>query len=143
MAQLTALAPDLTRTDDLPVGVQLAWRIRVLIASGQLEPGDRLPGVRELAKGTGINGNTARAARAEGEPTHPLLRPKGHIPDLGELEEIRDELMERLKRARTAAERRGEGQWRARTRLEEMASDPGAHRWESISNEDIGEPGCT
>jgi DNA-binding GntR family transcriptional regulator len=52
------LAPDLARADDLPLGAQLAWRLRVLIASGQLGPGDRLPGVRELASGTGVNVNT-------------------------------------------------------------------------------------
>src|SRR5215208_7182102 len=57
----TALAPDLARADDLPLGAQLAWRLRVLIASGQLTPGDRLPGVRELASGTGVNVNTARS----------------------------------------------------------------------------------
>src|SRR3954463_7179284 len=55
------LAPDLARSDDLPLGAQLAWRLRVLIASGQLGPGERLPGVRELASGTGVNVNTARA----------------------------------------------------------------------------------
>src|SRR5919197_2660139 len=55
------LAPDLERADDLPVGAQLGWRLRVLIASGGLGPGDRLPGVRELASGTGVNVNTARA----------------------------------------------------------------------------------
>src|SRR5947208_9083639 len=55
------LAPDLARTDDLPVGAQLAWRLRVLIGSGQLAPGDRLPGVRELASGAGVNVNTARS----------------------------------------------------------------------------------
>src|SRR6266480_3923260 len=55
------LAPDLARADDLPLGSQLAWRLRVLIASGQLGAGDRLPGVRELASGTGVNVNTARA----------------------------------------------------------------------------------
>src|SRR3954453_12054728 len=54
------LAPDLERTDDLPLGAQLAWRLRVLIASGQLAAGDRLPGVRGLASGTGLNVNTAR-----------------------------------------------------------------------------------
>src|SRR3954451_11077002 len=54
------LAPDLARADDLPLGAQLAWRLRVLIASGQLGSGDRLPGVRELASGTGVNVNTAR-----------------------------------------------------------------------------------
>src|SRR3954447_8857115 len=55
------LAPDLARADDLPLGSQLAWRLRVLIASGELGPGDRLPGVRELATGTRVNVNTARA----------------------------------------------------------------------------------
>src|SRR5919201_5001390 len=55
------LAPDLERADDLPVGAQLGWRLRVLIASGELGPGDRLPGVRELAAGMGVNVNTARA----------------------------------------------------------------------------------
>lgn len=249
------LAPDLERADDLPVGAQLAWRLRVLIASGDLGPGDRLPGVRELASGTGVNVNTARTvyrrleedglivsrhglgtfvaegapaspdlerlaaeaadsarasgvdprdlaraiyagsgpsvpgarplgeapveppeveppetdvderlgrrelrrqiarleaqlapypaeARRPGEPTHPLLRPKGHVADMAELEAIRDELMERLKQAREAAERRGERQHRARFRLEEMVSDPAAHKWETVSKQDLGEPGC-
>jgi DNA-binding transcriptional regulator YhcF (GntR family) len=54
-------APDLARADDLPLGAQLAWRLRVLIASGQLAAGDRLPGVRELAIGAGVNVNTARS----------------------------------------------------------------------------------
>ena len=65
MAQLpprtSELAPDLARADDLPLGSQLAWRLRVLIASGQLGPGDRLPGVRELAGDAGVNVNTARS----------------------------------------------------------------------------------
>ena len=26
--------------------------------------------------------------------------------------------------------------------IEEMAADPGAHKWIRVSNEDIGEPGC-
>jgi DNA-binding transcriptional regulator YhcF (GntR family) len=245
------LAPDLARADDLPLGAQLAWRLRVLIASGQLAPGDRLPGVRELASGTGVNVNTARAvyhrleedgliasrhglgtfvaddapgspdlerlaadavegardngvdprdlaraiysassgsdalgadlvdapetevpevatderlgrrelrrqiarleaqlasypadSRKPGEPTHPLLRPKGHVPDMAELERIRDDLIERLNRARSAAERRGDKHGRARTTLEEMAADPAAHKWETVTSGDLGEPGC-
>jgi len=246
------LAPDLERADDLPVGAQLGWRLRVLIASGDLAPGDRLPGVRELASGTGVNVNTARAvyrrleedglivarhglgtfvaegapafpdlerlaaeaadsarasgvdprdlaraiyagsgpsavpldqapleapevdppdtevderlgrrelrrqiarleaqlapypaeARRPGEPTHPLLRPKEHVPNMAELEAIRDDLVERLKRARGLAERRGERQHRARAHLEEMVSDPNVHKWETVSKQDLGEPGC-
>src|SRR5918996_4817644 len=49
------------REGDLPVGVQLAWRLRALIASGKLTLGERLPGVRELAEIAGVNANTARA----------------------------------------------------------------------------------
>ena len=59
-----------------------------------------------------------------------------------ELETIRDELVERLQRAREAAERRGERQRRARSRMEEMVSDPAAHKWEAVSKQDLGEPGC-
>ena len=248
------LAPDLERAGDVPVGAQLAWRLRVLIASGQLGPGERLPGVRELATGAAINVNTARAvygrleedglivsrhglgtfvaqdaptspdlerlaaeavdsarasgvdprdlaraifagtgpsaeptpfgelpaepapaehldtdgderlgrrelrrqiarleaqlasypaeARKPGEPTHPLLRPKGHVAGMAELEATRDELLERLKRAREAAERRGDRERHARARLEEMVSDPAAHKWERVSKQDLGEPGC-
>jgi DNA-binding transcriptional regulator YhcF (GntR family) len=250
---------DLARADDLPIGSQLAWRLRVLIASGALRAGDRLPGVRELAGGTSVNVNTARAvygrleddglivsrqghgtfvadaarafpeldrlaaeavesarangvdprdlaraiyagsatelagleppprhasgdpdadraaaplpdtesderpgrnelrrqiarleaqlasypdARKAGEPTHPLLQPKGHVADMAELEQTRDELIERLKRARENAEHRGDRQREARTRLEGMTTDPAGHKWETVSRQDIGEPGC-
>src|ERR671914_487319 len=68
MAQLPAqaeyrqdAAPDIGRDDDVPVGVHLAWRLRALILSGRLGAGDKLPGVRELAAGAGVNVNTARA----------------------------------------------------------------------------------
>ena len=72
-------------------------------------------------------------ARKPGEPTHPLLRPKEHVADMAELEATRDELIERLRQAREAAERRGEREGRARARLEEMVSDPAAHKWEKVS----------
>ena len=29
-----------------------------------------------------------------------------------------------------------------RVRIEEMLLDPDAHRWERVTNADIGEPGC-
>src|SRR4051794_32515277 len=52
------------RGSDVPVGTQLAWKLRGAIASGSLRPGDRLPAVRELATGAGVNVNTARSVYA-------------------------------------------------------------------------------
>jgi DNA-binding transcriptional regulator YhcF (GntR family) len=250
--KLAEEAPDVGREDDVPVGVQLAWRLRALILSGRLAADERLPGVRELAAGAGVNVNTARAiyrrleqeglvasrhgqgtfvvphvaaspsleqvaaeaaetarslgvdprdlartlyagsgpeqpypeespppdpeaalapateedaraarrslraqvARLEAELAAypefveagteplPLHGPEPRIADLGELETLRDELVERLKRARSEAERRERRQGAVRTHLDEMVEDPAAHKWETISNEDLGEPGC-
>lgn len=50
--------------DDIPVGVQLGWRLRSLIASGRLTPGERLPSVRELAQWAEVNVNTVRSVYA-------------------------------------------------------------------------------
>lgn len=236
------------REDELPVGVQLAWRLRAGIASGRLAAGERLPGVREVAEQVGVNVNTARAvyARLEAEglivlrqglgtfvsehaesssevqriaeaaaeqaaaaqvdprdvartiyasarpgefadaigggtglpdvgraadeaaarrelrrqigrleaqlasypaarsasKRHPLLRPKAHVADVGELEAVRDALMGLLKEARDAAERRGERQTRARGRRERIIGDPESHRWERVSRDETGDPGC-
>ena len=188
------------REDELPVGVQLAWKLRAEIVSGGLESGDRLPGVRELADRAGVNGNTARAvyARLEAEglivvrhgsgtfvaepstppdelnraveaalkvadehavdprdlaraiyaavpdevaarrelrrqigrlesqlASYPSARAKrgagrkaAHVAGIGELEAVRDALIEALKDARGTAERRGEHQARSRRRRE-------------------------
>ena len=53
--------PNLARGDDLPVGINLAWRLQVLIQTGRLPSMEQLPGVRELASGAGVNVNTARS----------------------------------------------------------------------------------
>jgi DNA-binding transcriptional regulator YhcF (GntR family) len=49
------------RRGEVPIGVQLAWALRARIGDGRLTPGERLPGLRELAETLGINANTARA----------------------------------------------------------------------------------
>ncbi len=232
------------RLSELPVGIQVAWRLRAMISSGRLSAGDRLPSVRELADDAGVNANTARAiygrleaeglcesrqglgtfvsanapssteveriaadavaearragvspadiarsiyasgwagddaperelpdvgteadeaaarrelrrqiARLEAElagypearpgaETHPLLRPKGHLPDFAELSAARDALIERLREARAAAERKGEREARAHARRERIIGDPEAHRWERADGEECGDPGC-
>jgi DNA-binding transcriptional regulator YhcF (GntR family) len=240
--------PGLTRDDDLPIGVNLAWRLQVLILSGRLPSTARLPGVRELAAGAEVNVNTARSVyrRLENEglavsrqglgtfvapyitvaPTleelasrvaadaiaqgidprelaralyagssprdpfaEPLeedrapdspapedvpaartalrgqiarleaslapypeaaasarparqLGPHPHLAELGELEAIRDDLVARLKQARTDARRRGEREDAARRWREDANSEPSAHRWEAVPREELGERGC-
>jgi DNA-binding transcriptional regulator YhcF (GntR family) len=241
------LLPDPGRSDDLSVGTDLSWRLRVLINSGRLAPSDRLPGVREFAAGAGVNVNTARSVyrRLEGQglavsqqglgtfvapyvPIAPTLEQfaaqvaaeaiaqgidprelaralyagsaprdpftesldeslpgeprtaeeerdvrrtlRGQIarleaqlapypeatgskrrPSLGdgprvatidELEAIRDDLLGRLKQAQAEAEKRDQRREAARRWREEALADPASHRWESVSAEDLGEPGC-
>jgi GntR family transcriptional regulator len=52
------------RGAELPLGAQLAGRIREAVRDGTLGAGDRLPSVRELAEAAGVNVNTARAVYA-------------------------------------------------------------------------------
>ena len=48
--------------DSRPIWVQLADDFRHRIVSGQWPPGSKVPSVRELAAGTGVNPNTVRRA---------------------------------------------------------------------------------
>ena len=61
---------------------------------------------------------------------------------LGELELVRDELADRLAAARATIAERAEDQEAARIALERMLLEPGRHRFERISCEQLGEPGC-
>ncbi len=49
------------RRAEVPIGVQLAWALRTRIRDGRLVPGQRLPGLRELAQALKVNANTIRA----------------------------------------------------------------------------------
>jgi GntR family transcriptional regulator len=64
---------------ELPVGVQLAWRLRALIASDRLRAGDRMPSVRALAEWAEVNINTVRGvyARLEDEGLVTTLHGRG------------------------------------------------------------------
>jgi GntR family transcriptional regulator len=52
------------RGAEMPLGAQLAGRIREAVRDGTLGAGDRLPSVRELAEAAGVNVNTARTVYA-------------------------------------------------------------------------------
>ena len=239
------------RDSDLSPGLQLAWRLRALIAARRLGPGERLPSVRELGALAGVNVNTARSvyrrlereglvvsrhglgtfvaeraphapqverlaaeavaeareagidprdlatalyaaagaaperggpagpsstplpdvergadepavrrelrrqiARLEeelagyagdlrrGDPGHPLLQAKPRVAGVEELEATRNALLEQLAEVRDKQARRGRRQRRARQRVEKMAREPEQHKWQWVSNEELGEPGC-
>ncbi|MFQ5876327.1 MAG: GntR family transcriptional regulator [Acidobacteriota bacterium] len=94
-----------------PVYVQIARRIRDLIASGDLEPGAPLPPVRALASDLGVNLNTvARAYRALEEEGFLRIRkrcgaevrPPAPAPAAGTEERLRAGLRDLLLRTRQA-----------------------------------------
>ena len=60
----SAQAFSVDRDSDVPLGTQLAWKLRTAIATGLLSPGERLPGVRELAGAADVNVNTVRSVYA-------------------------------------------------------------------------------
>lgn len=62
--------------------------------------------------------------------------------DVGDLEALRDQLAERVEEARRELSARAESEETGRGRIEALVADPGSHKWERVSNEEIGEPGC-
>lgn len=93
-------------TAELPVGVQLSWRLRALIATGRLAAGERLPSFRRLAEWAGVNVNTVRAVYAglEQEGLVVSRQGRGTFVAVGreaapELEEIAGEALRRVRGA--------------------------------------------
>lgn len=68
--------------------------------------------------------------------------PVGRLISVFELERTRAELIDRLRRLRGEAHRRGAEQEAAQAHVAEMVSDPSAHRWEMVRSEAPGEGGC-
>jgi GntR family transcriptional regulator len=92
--------------DELPVGLQLAWRLRALISTGQLASGERLPSFRRLAGWAGVNVNTVRGVYEGLERDGLVVSRQGQgtfvaagVAPNPELEEI---VTEALRRAREA-----------------------------------------
>jgi DNA-binding transcriptional regulator YhcF (GntR family) len=92
--------------DELPVGLQLTWRLRALISTGQLARGERLPSFRRLAEWAGVNLNTVRAVYEGLEADGLVVSRQGQgtfvadgVKAAPELEEI---AAEALRRARAA-----------------------------------------
>jgi hypothetical protein len=64
------------------------------------------------------------------------------ILSVDELERIRDSLAARLQDVKGRLHDHAYVEELNRELIEEMAADPGSHKWVRVSNEDIGEPGC-
>jgi GntR family transcriptional regulator len=79
---------------ELPVGVQLSWRLRALIATGRLAAGERLPSFRQLAEWAGVNVNTVRAVYAGLEEAGLVVSRQGQGTFVGERIEVAPELEE-------------------------------------------------
>jgi hypothetical protein len=61
---------------------------------------------------------------------------------IGELEQVRDELAERIAEVRGVLHDRAYVETRNREVLERMIADPARFKWVRISNADVGEPAC-
>jgi DNA-binding transcriptional regulator YhcF (GntR family) len=59
--RLEEFAAAIDRDADVPIGLQLGWALSARIHDGELQPGQRLPGLREMAQASGLNVNTVRA----------------------------------------------------------------------------------
>ena len=67
---------DIERGSDVPISTQIYWQLAYQIESGRLQPGTRLPPVRELGAALRVNPNTVRAVyRRLG------LRSRGELAD--------------------------------------------------------------
>jgi hypothetical protein len=92
-------------------------------------------------------GDTVLAAfphvRAPARVDGPAPRRSGpRVLDLGELEEVRDDLAERLSDARVVVGQRAELESRSRDLLEEMLREPERHKGVRLPVADLGERGC-
>jgi DNA-binding transcriptional regulator YhcF (GntR family) len=58
---LDGFAAAIDRDAEVPIGLQLGWALCARIHDGEFRPGQRLPGLRELAEASGLNVNTVRA----------------------------------------------------------------------------------
>jgi GntR family transcriptional regulator len=93
-------------TDEVPVGLQLSWRLRALIRTGEMAAGERLPSFRRLAEWAGVNVGTVRAVYEGLEKDGLVVTRHGQgtfvadgVEPAPELEEIASEALRRAEEA--------------------------------------------
>jgi hypothetical protein len=118
-----------------------------------LTPENALPEVDEATARRDLRGQIAKleaqlgAAVSAAFPHLPAPTAGRHtaaarLLDLGALEGVRDELVDRLRALRREAEALGARQAASRRLLERMRLEPGRYRWVRVYAADLGEPGC-
>ncbi len=85
--------------------------------------------------------STAYPRLDPGAPTAVGAGPR--LLSLGDLECVRDALAGRVATLRQAVAEQEARQADAQRELQDMLADPPAHRWERLTNADLGRPGCT
>lgn len=80
-----------------PIYVQLAEIIKRKIVRGELEPGMKLPSVRDMAINAGVNPNTVQRTYRELEGTKIVESKRGQGTFVTEDEEILQEIREEMK----------------------------------------------
>ena len=63
--------------DGRPIYEQVKDDLRRLVVTGAMQPGEKLPSVRELAVSLAINPNTIQRAYRELEPSSPRIATRG------------------------------------------------------------------
>lgn len=112
-----------------------------------------VPGADERAARDTLRGQIARLERELSDafvtafPDRLLPDPEAadRVPrllDLGELEQVRDSLADRVGRLQAAIAERAELHRANRAALQRMLLDPGRHRFETMPLRVLGQPGC-
>jgi AcrR family transcriptional regulator len=82
-------------------------------------------------------------ARPDQELDWQVSSPGGpRVLNVGDLEALRDELAGRVEEIRRSLNERSDVEEANLERIEALVADPAGHKWERISNDDIGEQGC-
>lgn len=95
--------------DEVPVGLQLSWRLRALIRTGELGAGERLPSFRRLAEWAGVNVGTVRGVYEGLEEEGLVVSRQGQGTFVAEGVEVAPELEEIASEALRRAEEAGIG----------------------------------
>ncbi|WP_432664415.1 GntR family transcriptional regulator [Wukongibacter baidiensis] len=86
--------------NNIPIYLQVINKIKSDIITGKLNPGDKMPSTRDLAKELGINPNTASRVYKEMESLGLCFKKRGlgtFITESGEIvETIKDDMAEQL-----------------------------------------------